>query len=42
LPGIIVGESAFVGAGSVVVQDVPQRVIVAGNPAKKINSAEFK
>lgn len=29
-----VGESAIVGAGSVVTRDVPPRAIVAGNPAK--------
>lgn len=34
LPGITVGENALVGAGSVVTQDVPDRAIVAGNPAK--------
>jgi acetyltransferase-like isoleucine patch superfamily enzyme len=39
LPGIVVGESAFVAAGAVVVQDVPQRAIVAGNPAKNIGIA---
>jgi acetyltransferase-like isoleucine patch superfamily enzyme len=33
LPGITVGENAFVGAGSVVTKDVPDGVIVAGNPA---------
>lgn len=32
-PGITVGENALVGAGSVVTRDVPDRAIVAGNPA---------
>jgi acetyltransferase-like isoleucine patch superfamily enzyme len=32
-PGVTIGENAFVGAGSVVTRDVPDRVIVAGNPA---------
>lgn len=36
LPGILVGEGAIVGAGSVVTKDVPPFSIVAGNPAKKI------
>lgn len=33
LPGITVGEEALVGAGSVVTKDVPDRAVVAGNPA---------
>lgn len=36
LPGIVIGEGAVVGAGSVVTKDVPPFSIVAGNPAKKI------
>jgi acetyltransferase-like isoleucine patch superfamily enzyme len=36
LPGLIIGENAFVGAGSVVVKDVPDNAVVAGNPAKLI------
>jgi UDP-2-acetamido-3-amino-2,3-dideoxy-glucuronate N-acetyltransferase len=36
LPGITIGENAFVGAGSVVTQDVPDHIIVAGNPARMI------
>ena len=35
-PGIEVGEEAFVGAGAVVVADVPARAVVVGNPARKI------
>lgn len=37
LPGIIIGEYSLVGAGSVVVKDVPDNAVVAGNPAKIIN-----
>lgn len=33
LPGIVIGEKAVVGAGSVVVKDVPAGAVVAGNPA---------
>ena len=33
-PGIEIGEEAFVGAGAVVVRDVPPRVVVVGNPAR--------
>ena len=35
-PGIEVGEEAFVGAGAVVVRDVPARAVVVGNPARQI------
>ena len=34
LPGIEIGEEAFVGAGAVVVGDVEPRVLVVGNPAR--------
>jgi len=34
LCGITVGENAIVGAGSVVLTDVPPNTIVAGNPAR--------
>ncbi len=33
IPGIVIGESALVGAGAVVTKDVPSFAIVAGNPA---------
>jgi acetyltransferase-like isoleucine patch superfamily enzyme len=33
-PAVEVGEEAFVGAGTVVVKDVPPRVVVVGNPAR--------
>ena len=36
LPGVIIGERALVGAGAVVVKDVPAGVVVAGNPARII------
>ncbi len=36
LPGIEIGEEAFVGAGAVVLQDVPARAVVVGNPARQI------
>jgi UDP-2-acetamido-3-amino-2,3-dideoxy-glucuronate N-acetyltransferase len=36
LCGITVGESAVVGAGSIVTKDVPANTIVAGNPAKML------
>ena len=34
LGGIHIGENSIIGAGSVVINDVPPNVIVAGNPAK--------
>ena len=34
LPGVTIGENAFVGAGAVVTKDVPDRAIVVGNPAR--------
>jgi acetyltransferase-like isoleucine patch superfamily enzyme len=34
--GTIIGDDAFVGAGAVVVADVPARTIVVGNPAKPL------
>jgi len=40
LPGITIGEGAIVGAGSVVTKDVPDNIIVAGNPAKIIRKIE--
>ncbi len=36
LPGIEIGEEAFVGAGAVVLGDVPPRALVVGNPARQI------
>jgi acetyltransferase-like isoleucine patch superfamily enzyme len=33
-PAVEIGEEAFVGAGAVVVGDVPPRVVVVGNPAR--------
>jgi len=36
LPGIEVGEEAFVGAGAVVLRDVPPRAVMVGSPARQI------
>jgi len=38
LPGVVIGEKAIVGAGSVITKDVPSGTVVAGNPAKIINN----
>lgn len=34
LPGVRIGRMAVVGSGAVVTKDVPERAIVAGNPAR--------
>ena len=36
LPGVVIGENALVGAGSVVVHDVPAGSVVVGNPARVV------
>jgi acetyltransferase-like isoleucine patch superfamily enzyme len=36
LPGIEVGEEAFVATGSVVTRDVPARTLVMGSPARRV------
>jgi len=38
LGGIRLGDGAIVGAGSVVLEDVPTRAVVAGNPARIIRT----
>ena len=39
---ITIGKGAIIGAGSIVVKDVPEYSIVAGNPAKIINMNKVK
>ncbi|MEG0517594.1 MAG: acyltransferase [Bacteroidales bacterium] len=36
MPGITIGDGAVIGAGSVVVKDIPAWAIAVGNPAKAI------
>jgi acetyltransferase-like isoleucine patch superfamily enzyme len=36
LPGVVIGSNGLVGAGSVVVHDVPDGKVVVGNPARVI------
>ena len=40
LCGVTIGENAIVGAGSVVTRDVPDNVVVAGNPARLLRKLE--
>lgn len=40
LPNIRVGNNVIVGAGSVVTKNIPDNVVVAGNPAKVICSID--
>lgn len=40
LPGIKVGDNSIIGAGAVVTKDVPEAVVVAGNPAKVLSTVD--
>lgn len=42
LGGIMIGENALIGAGSVVTKDVPANATVAGNPARIIEQSRQK
>ena len=42
LEGVKVGNNSVVAAGSVVVEDVPENVVVAGSPAKIIKHVDAK
>ena len=39
-PGVSIGAGAVVGAGSVVVRDIPAGVFAAGNPCRVIREVE--
>lgn len=41
LPGVKIGDSVIIGAGSVVTKDIPSHCIVAGNPARIIREGVF-
>jgi acetyltransferase-like isoleucine patch superfamily enzyme len=40
LPGVVIGAGSLVGAGSVVVEDVPDGVVVAGSPARVLKRVD--
>ncbi|HML34175.1 acyltransferase [Sporomusa sphaeroides] len=40
LPGITIGPNSVVGAGAVVTKNVPERSVVAGNPARVITDIQ--
>ncbi|MFC3884783.1 hypothetical protein ACFOU2_15440 [Bacillus songklensis] len=39
-PGVTIGKNSMVAAGSIVTKSVPERSVVAGNPAKVISTVE--
>jgi len=39
-PGVTIGDNVVIGAGSIVIKNVESNIVVAGNPAKKINDIE--
>jgi acetyltransferase-like isoleucine patch superfamily enzyme len=40
LPGVEIGEEAFVGAGSVVTRDVAPRMVAFGSPAREVREVD--
>lgn len=42
LPGVRIGANSIVGAGAVVMRDVPPNVMVLGNPARIVENLEPK
>jgi len=41
LPGITIGENAMIGAGSVVLKDVPADTLWVGNPARQVKRIDI-
>ncbi|MDA3849690.1 MAG: DapH/DapD/GlmU-related protein [Spirochaetaceae bacterium] len=40
LPGVTIGENVVVAAGAVVTKDIPDNVVVGGNPARILKTIE--
>lgn len=40
LPGVRIGRNSLIGAGSVVVKDIPENSVAVGNPAKVIKTID--
>lgn len=40
LPGVTIGSNVIIGAGSIVTKNVPENVVVAGNPARVVSTVE--
>jgi acetyltransferase-like isoleucine patch superfamily enzyme len=38
--GVTIGENSIVGAGSIVVKDIPSNVVAAGNPARPVKEID--
>ena len=42
LPGVVIGENAVIGAGSVVTKDIPDRSVALGVPAKIVSKVALQ
>lgn len=40
MPGITIGNNVVIGAGSIITKNVPDNVVIAGNPAKIVSSID--
>jgi maltose O-acetyltransferase len=40
LPGVTIGDNSVIGAGSVVVKDIPANVVAVGNPCKVVKQLQ--
>jgi len=40
LPGVTIGDNVTIGAGSVVVRDIPSNCVAVGNPCKVVRKLD--